>query len=109
MASDELVSFAKEQGWWDGEGDTLNLLEVYGVGEFPAEEPVEDYFYPEFYQGARHPLEREQELRELVPVSLEDMLAWVRDPRWATDFAGYGQVPTCVPTRMSNCRRCGPQ
>ncbi len=92
MASDELVSFAEEQGWWDGEGDTLNLLEVFGVGEFPAEEPVEDYFYPEFYQGARHPREREEELKRLVPVSLEDMLAMVRDPRWSTDFQGYGQV-----------------
>lgn len=92
VASDRLVSFAEEQGWWDGEGDTLNLLEVYGVGEFPAEEPVEEYTYPEFYQGARHPLERERELEEMAPVSLEDMLALVRDPRWSTDFAGYGQV-----------------
>ncbi|WP_306053188.1 C69 family dipeptidase [Natronococcus wangiae] len=91
-ASDRLVSFADEQGWWDGEGDTLNLLEVYGAGEFPAEEPVEEYTYPEFYQGARHPLERERELEKMAPVSLEDMLALVRDPRWSTDFAGYGQV-----------------
>lgn len=92
MASDELVSFAKEQGWWDGEGDSLNLLEVYGVGEFPAEQQREDYSYPEFFQDARHPLKREQELKELAPVTLEDMLALVRDPRWSTDFAGYGQV-----------------
>jgi len=93
MASDELVSFAKEQGWWDGEGDTLNLLEVYGVGDFPAETAVEEYFYPEFFQGARNPIDREKEIRnELAPVSLEDMLAYVRDPRWSTDFAGYGQV-----------------
>ena len=88
--SDALVGFAEEQGWWDGEGDTLNLHEVLGVGEFPAEE--EEYFYPEFYQGARHPLEREEEPEALAPVSLEDVLALVRDPRWSTDFAGYGQV-----------------
>ena len=90
MASEKLVDFAIDQGWWDGDGEWLNLHEVFGVGEFPAEE--DEYFYPEFYQGARHPLEREEELRELVPVSLEDMLALVRDPRWSTDFAGYGQV-----------------
>jgi hypothetical protein len=93
MGSEELLSFAKEQGWWDGTGDTLDLLDVYGAGDFPAETPVEDYFYPEFFQGARNPLEREEEIKnELAPVSLEDMLAYVRDPRWSTDFAGYGQV-----------------
>lgn len=90
MASDRLVEFAEEKGWWDGEGDTLNLLEVYGEGQFPAEE--DDYFYPEFYQGSRHPLEREDEVADMAPVSLEDILAYVRDPRWSTDFQGYGQV-----------------
>lgn len=92
MASDKLVDFAEEQNWWDGDGETLNLLEVYGVGGFPAEESVEDYIYPEFFQDARHPVEREREFEELAPVSLEDMLALVRDPRWSTDYAGYGQV-----------------
>ena len=91
MGSDKLVSFAEEQGWWDGEGDTLNLLEVYGVGDFPAETPVEDYFYPEFFRGARNPLKLEEEIKnELASVSLEDMLALVRDPRWSTDPSGYG-------------------
>jgi dipeptidase len=88
MASDKLVSFAKERGWWDGKGDTLNLLEVYGVGEFPAEYKGNE----NFFQNARHPLKRERELKKLAPVSLEDMLALVRDPRWSTDEAGYGQV-----------------
>jgi dipeptidase len=93
MGSEKLLSFAEEQGWWDGKGDTLNLLDVYGAGDFPAEMPVEDYFYPTFFQGARNPLNREEEItNELAPVSLEDMLAYVRDPRWSTDFAGYGQV-----------------
>lgn len=87
MASDKLVSFAKKRGWWDGKGDTLNLLEVYGVGDFP-DGKGEDFFF----QEARNPLDREQELKELAPVSLEDMLALVRDPRWSTDEAGYGQV-----------------
>lgn len=90
IGSDRLVDFAEERGWWDGEGDTLDLFEVYGIGEFPAE--AEEYTAPEFYQDARYPPAREAELRELAPVSLEDMLALVRDPRWSTDHAGYGQV-----------------
>lgn len=89
MASDNLVDFAEEQGWWDGQGDTLNLQDVFGQ-PFPAESP--DDFYPEFYVGSRHPLEREEELREMAPISLEDMIAYVRDPRWSVDFSGYGQV-----------------
>lgn len=92
MASDKLVSFAKEQGWWDGKGDTLNLLEVYGVGEFPAEKSIENVPHPKFFQAARNPPEREQEIKKMTPISLEDMLALVRDPRWSTDVAGYGQV-----------------
>ena len=93
MGSEELLSFAEEQGWWDGTGDTLDLLDVYGAGDFPAETPVEDYFCPEFFQGARNPLEREEEIEnKLAPVSLEDMLVYVRDPRWSTDFDGYSQV-----------------
>lgn len=28
----------------------------------------------------------------MAPISLADMLAYVRDPRWSNDFAGYGQV-----------------
>ena len=64
---------------------------MYGVGDFPAETPVEDYFYPEFFRGARNPLKLEEEIKnELAPVSLEDMLALVRDPRWSTDPSGYG-------------------
>jgi dipeptidase len=92
VGSDRLVSFAEERGWWDGSGDTLNLLDVYGAGDFPAQTPVDDYSYPDFFQRARNPLKREAEIEELAPVRLEDMLALVRDPRWSTDFAGYGQV-----------------
>lgn len=88
MASDNLVDFAREQGWWDGE-EPFNLQEVYGQ-PFPAEDPGETY--PAFYTEARNPPEREGELREMAPIRLEDMLAYVRDPRWGNDFAGYGQV-----------------
>lgn len=88
MGSDNLVSFAREQGWWDGE-DPFNLQEVYGR-PFPAD--VEQDFYPQFYVDARSPLEREAELRQMAPISVPELIAYVRDPRWSTDFAGYGQV-----------------
>jgi dipeptidase len=89
MGSANLVEFAVEQGWWDPDGDEpFNLQDVYGQ-PFPGEgvDPEED-----FYTAARVPPEREDELRELAPVSLEDLLALVRDPRWSNDWAGYGQV-----------------
>ncbi len=95
-ASDELVDFAEDQGWWDGEGDTLDLREVFGVGEYPADADAEDYIAPEFYQDARDPEERTEELRQIAEerggMSVDDMMALVRDPRWSTDHAGYGQV-----------------
>jgi dipeptidase len=88
LASDNLADFAREQGWWDGEGDTLDLQEVYGE-PFPGEDvEVED----DAHVGTREPLEREEELAAMAPVTLEDMLALVRDPRWSNDHAGYGQV-----------------
>lgn len=88
MASEHLVPFAREQGWWDGESP-FDLQAVYGQ-PFPAEDPGD--FYPAFYVGSRHPLEREAELRAMAPISLAEMIAYVRDPRWSTDFSGYGQV-----------------
>ncbi|WP_205598483.1 C69 family dipeptidase [Halomonas sp. NO4] len=89
LASDNFVAVAREQGWWDGEGESFNVQAVYGQ-PFPAEDPGD--FYPAFYTAGRNPPERERELREMAPVSLDDMLAYVRDPRWSTDFSGYGQV-----------------
>jgi dipeptidase len=88
MGSDNLVAFAREKGWWDGEGP-LNLQKVYGK-PFPAD--TEQDFYPQFYADGRNPPAREAELRKMAPVSLEDLMAYVRDPRWSTDFTGYGQV-----------------
>jgi dipeptidase len=88
LASDNLVDFAVEQGWWDGQGDTLDLQDVYGQ-PFPGEDVELD---EDAHVATREPLEREAELAALKPVSLEDMMALVRDPRWSNDHAGYGQV-----------------
>ena len=91
MASDNIVDFAREQGWWDPEKDNpefINLQDVYGV-PFPGigVSKEEDHF-----TAMRVPPEREEELLSFIPFSLEDMLALVRDPRWSNDQAGYGQV-----------------
>lgn len=91
MGSDNLVDFAREQGWWNpGEDDTnyLDLQEVYGK-PFPGEgvDGEDDY-----YLAARMPHDLEAELGTLAPITLEYMLAYVRDPRWSNDLSGYGQV-----------------
>jgi dipeptidase len=85
--SANLVEFAVEKGWWDPQGEAaFNLQRVYGQ-PFPS--PPGDVG-PE--ARFRYPPELEEEIAELAPVSLEDMLALVRDPRWSDDAAGYGQV-----------------
>ena len=85
LASEHLVDFATGEGWFDpSEGRTLDLPRVFGR-PFPSEPSVDDAVF-------RYPPEREEEVRDLAPVSLEDAFAWVRDPRWSDDRAGYGQV-----------------
>lgn len=86
MASENLVDFAAEQGWWDPDsGETFDLQEVYG-------EPFPGEMRGDHEQPFRVPTSLEDELRGLGPVSLKDMLALVRDPRWSDDRSGYGQV-----------------
>lgn len=95
MASSNLITFAEEQGWRDpdDESSVMNLQEVYGE-PFPGEgiDKAEDH-----YTASRIPYDREEELEQMAPVSLEDMLALVRDPRWSNDFSGYGQVAQLKP------------
>jgi hypothetical protein len=87
MGSDNLVSFAVEQGWWDPErGEPFNLHEVYGR-TFPSHPSREDP-----HNLFRYPPRLEEEVAALAPVRLQDMMALVRDPRWSNDGAGYGQV-----------------
>lgn len=89
LASDNFLDFAVEQGWFDPEeNDEFDPQEVY-AGWQPNERVVtETHPWGNNVQG-----ELEQELaKELAPVSVTDMLAYVRDPRWSHDRSGYGQV-----------------
>jgi dipeptidase len=91
LASDNFIDFAVEKGWFDPDGkDAFDAQEVY-AGFQPDTTPGPCCLFDGQPSPTTKALERE--LREIVaPVSLEDMLAWVRDPRWSHDRSGYGQV-----------------
>ncbi|WP_129662694.1 C69 family dipeptidase [Phytoactinopolyspora endophytica] len=89
QASGNFIDFAVEQGWFDPEeNDEFDPQEVY-AGWQPNDRVVTDtHPWGNNVQG-----ELEEELaKELAPVSLEDMMAYVRDPRWSHDRSGYGHV-----------------
>lgn len=84
MGSANLVSFARQQGWFDPDaGDAFNLFEVYGQQD--AEARTGGFKYMTQAQ-------LEQATRDMAPVSVADMIERVRDPRISDDEAGYGQV-----------------
>jgi len=76
LGSDNFVSFAIEQGWFDPDaGESFNVTKIYGGGE------------------ERYPRsDMERELRAAAPVDLRLMMDAVRDPRISKDSTGYGQV-----------------
>lgn len=76
MGSENFISFAIEQGWYDPESAaSFDVTEIYGTDD------------------VRHPRnEMEEELRRAAPVTLREMLNAVRDPRISKDATGYGQV-----------------
>jgi dipeptidase len=89
LASDNFIDFAVEQGWFDPEeSDRFDPQEVYAGWQPNDRQVTQTHPWGNNIQG-----DLEQELRdELGPVSLRDMLAYVRDPRWSHDRSGYGQV-----------------
>lgn len=89
LASDNLIDFAVEQGWFDpAQSDVFDVQEIYG-----AIEPNHRMVSGTHPVGYNDQAVKERELaQDLGPVSLEDMLAYVRDPRWSHDRSGYGQV-----------------
>ncbi len=76
MGSDNFISFAVEQGWFDPEeGKPFDVSRVYMNDE------------------DRYPRsDMEQELRAAAPIDLRAMMNAVRDPRISKDSTGYGQV-----------------
>ncbi len=78
MGSDNLISFAVEQGWYDPEsGEPFNVNLIYGDGEMRHEAVAM----------------MEERLKGLAPrITLEDMIAAVRTPEITRDSAGYGTV-----------------
>jgi dipeptidase len=93
MGSPNLVSFAKQQGWYDPKTDgTFDLQQVYGQPFPTADFAVGQDADPEDPAPYRNPVSLEEEFAQLAPVKLEDVMRIVRDPRWSDDRAGYGQV-----------------
>jgi dipeptidase len=77
LASDNFISFAVEQGWYDPDsGEDFDVQAIYAGSATPSDTV----------------LQFEQRLAELAPVSLEEFMAVVRDPIVSTDTNGYGQV-----------------
>lgn len=83
MGSDNLISFAVKQGWYNrGSGKPFNVHDVYGAQDLNLKKG------PKLLS----PKEIEKQLKKMAPVSADEMMAMVRDPRIADDEAGYGQV-----------------
>lgn len=89
LASDNFIDFAVEQGWFDpAESDVFDPQEVYAGWQ-----PNDRQVTPTHPWGNNIQGELERELSDdLGPVSLQDMMAYVRDPRWSHDRSGYGHV-----------------
>lgn len=84
MGSDNLFSFAEEQGWYDPDGgNPFNFHEVYGNQSV------------DLRSGSKYLSQRqlEEELQELAPdVTVKDMMDKIGDERFVDDESGYGQV-----------------
>lgn len=86
MGSNNIISFAVDQGWWDPQGNQpFNIFQVYGNTEDGR--TARDGGFKYMSQAAL-----EQALLDMVPVTEADLMQRVRDPRIADDEAGYGQV-----------------
>ncbi|QIG81800.1 dipeptidase [Sphingosinithalassobacter tenebrarum] len=85
MASDNFISFAIEQGWYDpAAGKPFNVQHVYG------DQDIRDYREPGI--KLMSPGDMERATRAMAPLTEADLMARVRDPRVVDDDSGYGQV-----------------
>ena len=80
MGSDNLISFAVEQGWYDPEsGEPFNVHEVYGDQDAPMRRPTVKQI--------------ERKLEKLTPeMTFRQFMNVVRDPAMSQDTNGYGQA-----------------
>lgn len=77
LASPNFENFAVEQGWFDpGAGVPFDVNAVYGEGGGKGDGV-------QFWEDM---------VRSAAPVSLEEMMGFVRDPRISLDSTGYGEV-----------------
>lgn len=86
MGSDNIISFAVENGWWnEASGEPFNIFNVYGP---------QDPRYKARNGGYKFMSQAELEHATLAmaPLTEEKLMQRVRDPRIADDQAGYGQV-----------------
>lgn len=86
MCSDNFIDFAVEQGWWDPDsGEPFDVNEIYGAQDRDYRtEPAPGKFVA--------PATIEKELADMAPVTLEEFMNTVRDPRVSSGQNGYGQV-----------------
>ncbi|KAJ0159529.1 putative dipeptidase B [Colletotrichum tanaceti] len=88
MASDHIVSFAVEQGWWDPDGGApFNIFDAYGDKGGDDNRTARDGGFKFMSQAAL-----EEATRAMAPLTEEKLMERVRDRRIADDEAGYGQV-----------------
>ncbi|OAA50277.1 dipeptidase domain containing protein [Metarhizium rileyi] len=86
MGSENLISFAVEQGWWDPKsGEPFNIFKIYGPQD--PKFTARDGGFKYMSQAAL-----EKATLAMAPVSEADLMERVRDHRIADDEAGYGQV-----------------
>lgn len=86
MGSENIVSFAVDQGWWNPDsGEPFNIFKVYGVQDKDVSARNGGFKY--MSQAAL-----ENATMAMAPVTEKDLMVRVRDPRISDDHAGYGQV-----------------
>ncbi|KAH7000425.1 peptidase family C69-domain-containing protein [Ilyonectria destructans] len=86
MGSENIVSFAVEQGWWSSDsGEPFNIFDVYGPQD--PRYTARDGGYKYMSQAAL-----ENATLAMAPVTEEDLIERVRDYRIDDDESGYGQV-----------------
>lgn len=86
LGSENIVSFAVDQGWWNStSGKAFNIFDVYGPQD--PRYKARDGGYKFMSQAAL-----ENATLAMVPLTEAKLMERVRDHRIADDEAGYGQV-----------------